>query len=274
MEFKVFYINLDRDKERKLHMEYMLSELGFEYERMPAIEGTLISTPENYNDELAIKKNGNPLVSAEIGCAASHREIYRRIVSNEIPYTLVFEDDTMVVPNFKQIVKQVISKNAKKPKWEYLTFDYAESGNIFLKRWLNSTKLYYNRHIRNRGFLFHILYTAITITKLCFIIPLTYFESGRNTLYKKLKLGGSVMFWRPLYFAGCYLITLEGAKKLLKLAEPHIIYPADRLPNKARRLEGLRFRAYAPISAKQLRRKFGSNIGDPDFGSSYKETSL
>jgi hypothetical protein len=37
-EIKTYYINLDKDEEKRVSMEKMLSELGFNYERFPAIE--------------------------------------------------------------------------------------------------------------------------------------------------------------------------------------------------------------------------------------------
>lgn len=274
MNLKVFYINLDRDQDRKQHMEDMLSELGFDYERMRAIEGQLIEIQDYYDDKLALEKNGGSLTTAEIGCAASHREIYRRIVREQIPYTLVFEDDIVVVKNFKQIIDLVITKNSNRSRWEYLTFDYAESGSIFLRRWYSSVRLYYQRHVQEKNLSIKIFYILITLTKLCYLAPMTYIETMRNTYFKRRAVGKAVTFWRPLYFMGCYLITLEGAKKLLKLSEPRIIYPADRLPNQARFSEGLGFQAYTPISAKQLRRRFGSNISGVNFDENYKETEL
>lgn len=275
MKLQVFYINLDRDLDRKQHMEDMLSELGFDYVRVPATEGVKINIADYYDDQLARERNGTSLTAPEVGCAASHREIYRRIVQERIPYALVFEDDVTVIKQFRQIIEQIIDENTRHQYWEYLTFDYAESGSIFLKRWFDSVFLYYQRQLKERGLLSRLAYLATAAIKLVYLIPLTYFESMRNHYYKQRHLGKAVIFWRPLYFAGCYLVSLEGAKKLLKLSEPRIIYPADRLPNQARLLENLRFRAYAPIVAKQLRRRFGSSIGvSENFDHTYKETEL
>jgi GR25 family glycosyltransferase involved in LPS biosynthesis len=60
-----------------------------------------------------------------------------------------------------------------------------------------------------------------------------------------------VRFFRPLYLAGGYVVTLEGAKKLLELSSPYLQYPADRLPNQARIQKNLQFFAIAPLLVRQ-----------------------
>jgi hypothetical protein len=69
---------------------------------------------------------------------------------------------------------------------------------------------------------------------------------------------GPRIFWRPLYHASAYLLTEEGAKKMLSLTYP-IRFSADRLPNQARIRTGLRLRGYVPLMVRQ-NKSFESNI--------------
>ena len=91
-----------------------------------------------------------------------------------------------------------------------------------------------------------------------------------NTLYKvsKGKYGITIVsFYRPLYLASAYIITKEGAEKLLKINTP-IFLTADRLPNYARGKDNkhesknkkFKMKAISPLITEQQREIFDSNI--------------
>lgn len=262
---KIFYINLDKDADRRDHMEKQLTFLGFEYERFPAVDGRNpeIEIEIDYDEKIALKKNRATLTPGELGCAMSHRALYEKMVKEDIDYMLIMEDDVKLPDNFSKIVETEISKNTNNKRWEYLSFDYAEMGNIFLRRWAASVKLYYSRNISTKYWYQNIykklLFFTFVFLKFLYIAPLTYLEQLRNKYYESKKEGASVIFLRPLYFAGCYLITRSGAQKILALSYP-IVYPADRVQNQARLKKGLKCRAYSPLCVAQLRRKYGSSI--------------
>ena len=73
--------------------------------------------------------------------------------------------------------------------------------------------------------------------------------------------GKPAHFYRPMYLAGCYLVTREGIKKLLDI-QNKIIYPADAIQNVARITKGLRLFHYVPLLAKQRRDKLASTMLD------------
>jgi glycosyl transferase family 25 len=247
--FKTFVINLDKDIERMHFMHKQLTELDISYERQPAIYGN-----SYIHSGGELNKNSN-LLPNELGCALSHAEVYKKIVAGNIPYALVFEDDVALPQNFKKIILQMVDEQ-KKSGFEYLLFDYIPVGKPFIKHWLQSAYA----HIKSRfqttivGAFFAIVYAVI---KSFYIIPLSLFEGWREK-YMNHK-PGPVRFFRPIYFAGAYLVTLEGAKKLLSLAQP-VIYTADQLPNKARVMKRLRFFVFSPLVVYQKRKTFGSSI--------------
>ncbi len=318
-KFKVYIINLDKDVERMEFMSKQMQDLGIDFERVSAIYGKEYNFGDEYDEALAIKKNGQPLVPGEIGCAKSHKLCYEKILQKETSeinlnsqeknktkhllksnYFLVLEDDVCLPKNFKQIVeKQIKLREEKiirnnKDIWDYLLFDYPRPGIFFIRHWINSLFLNYqnlkekkgnsNNNIHNKYnklntknnikyFFIKTKFIVYSLLKVIYILPLAIFELFRNKYYatsfidkkRKEDIGGkAVRFYRPLYLAGAYLITKESASLLYSLTNP-IVYPADRVPDEARRQLGMRFYAYAPLCVYQKRESFGSSILEIDF---------
>ena len=260
--FNTFFINLDKDQDRRAHMEKQLTSLGFEYERVVAVDGRMLSQDEIselYDSNTSIKYNKKDLTRGEIGCALSHKKCHELALNSKNGYILIVEDDIELPKNFKQIVEFEIIRNSKKYKWDYLQFDYPETGFIFIYRWFKSTKLYMSIHFKNETVVRKIKYITFSLIKLFYVLPLALFETIRNKLFKVFKINKPVTFYRPLYFAGCYLITKEGARKLLSL-EDKIVFAADRLHNQARIKSGLKLKANSPLCVEQKRKEFGSSI--------------
>ena len=84
---------------------------------------------------------------------------------------------------------------------------------------------------------------------------------SNQTSFKKISKenGKACLFLRPLYFAGAYILTQEGAQKMLAMSH-QVLYPADRLPNQARIKKGMICRGYVPSIVHQDRDSFTSNI--------------
>ncbi len=272
--FKVYIINLDKDKERMEFMNKQMQELDMDFERVPAIYGKEYNFAEEYNEALAIKQNGKLLVPGELGCAKSHKLCYEKILENKNNYTLILEDDVCLPKNFKQIIeKQIelneVQKNLKnKLIWDYLLFDYPRPGKFFIYHWINS--LFLNYKLLNKNNLYKkVKFIIYSFIKACYMLPLAVFEFLRNKYYSnktnlKKSSGQAVPFYRPLYLAGAYLITRHAAELLYKMNTP-IVYPADRVPDEARKQLGMKFYAYAPLCVYQKRESFGSSILEVDF---------
>lgn len=254
--FKTFVINLDKDIERMQFMHTQLSDMNIEYQRVSAILGKEYTpTKEEYDENVALLKTGHTLFPNELGCAASHKKVYEMIVANNIPLALICEDDVLLPENFNQIViEQVMQQH--KYRWEYLAFNYPVVGLPWIKKWAVSLMANFKK-TKQQSLYKKISFIFIGVIKVLYMIPLSLFEGLRNT-YKRCK-PGPVIFLRPMYLAGAYLVTLDGAKKLLELSSP-IVYPADRVQNQARVKKGLVFRCYAPLSVIQQNRQFGSSI--------------
>lgn len=256
--FTTFVINLDKDTERMQFMHEQLERLKISYNRKSAIYGkTYEASASEYDEVKAVAATGHALIPGELGCALSHAKVYEQIVQESIPFALVLEDDVELPQDFKAVVEQMIVGQPK-TNFEYLLFDYVPVGLPFIRQWLRSVSVTVRTQYKKSS-LHGVGALLYAFLKAGYIIPLSLFEGWRDT-YKKHH-PGPVRFFRPVYFAGAYLVSLEGAKKLHALSKP-VLYTADQLPNRARIINNLRFFCYAPLLVKQLKTTFGSSILD------------
>lgn len=107
---KTFLINLDKDTERLISADMQLRRMGVNYERFSAIYAK--NMPKN---ELDSKVNyfrfrccvGRSTRIGEIGCALSHNTLYQRIITDNLPYVCVLEDDVVLSDDFVDAVNRV-----------------------------------------------------------------------------------------------------------------------------------------------------------------------
>ncbi len=254
----VFLINLDRDKERLEHMDSMLRSLGIPYERFSAIYGKEIDAYSFVDDAKMRRVEGRQLSPGDIGTALSHRSVYERIVEANLPYALILEDDVTLPGDFRLIVEREVANNEAigLRGWEYLAFDYGPIGPELFSIWFRS---FQPRLRRADSFWRRVGIVAYGVAKFFYVAPMFLFETLRDRLRRSRP--GPVKFLRPMYNAGAYVVTLEGARKLRNLATP-VYCTSDRLHNQARVLKGLRVRWYAPSIARQVREEFGSTASE------------
>ncbi len=238
--FKIFVINLPVDFKRRKAIEKRLKELGADYEIVDGIYGDDKRVIERYNNERAIKEHGKPLIFGEKGCAVAHSLVYENIVEKEIPYSVILEDDILLPDDFLQIVEKEISKKDK--KWDWLSFDYRYIGYEFLQHWLIATKT----TIKKKP-----MFVFYALAKAPYMIALSVFEGMRNRKAQNKKSYASAKrFYRPLYNAGAYILTLDGAKKLIPFTNP-LRLTADQVPNVARFKTNFNLYGYVPLIVKQ-----------------------
>ncbi|MEN9852176.1 MAG: hypothetical protein RI996_119 [Candidatus Parcubacteria bacterium] len=252
--FSTFVINLNSETKRYQYMKEQLDAAGILFEKIEAINGREYKPTESeYTEHEAIQRNGAALSKGELGCALSHRIAYQKAIESNEEYSLILEDDVVLPNNLKEIVEREIQMNNK--KWQYLAFNYMEPGLYFLRFWFRSIYINYCKQtsIYNKSIL-----VLFSVCKGLYIIPLALYESVREKVLRNRKNGKSVIFARPLYLAGAYILNKNSARKLLELSSP-IVYPADKIQNIARK-SGLQHRAYSPLIITQDRVRFGSNI--------------
>ena len=96
----VFVVSLPDCTDRRETISRALSNLGIEFEFVDAVDGRYGLDPqyEEQIDRVGTQRTGYPLADAEFACALSHINVYRRIVSENLAYALVLEDDARPSP--------------------------------------------------------------------------------------------------------------------------------------------------------------------------------
>lgn len=244
---KAFVINLKRNPERLASISSQLNNLGIEFEVIEATDGKKLSEKDLiklYSTSESLRHIKKPLTPGEIGCADSHLRIYEKIVEQNLPYSLVLEDDTVVDSSIKTLLDVNF---LKKSNFDWLQIDYGSTGLHFMKGWIKASLIEIKK---NPWF---ILYAIIKLP-LIFIISL-------HEHIRTLTIGDSikiVKFNRPLYLTSAYIITSSGARKLAMYGRP-ILFAADMLPNKILAEGEFIMRAVSPSLAHQ-EKTFSSEI--------------
>ena len=91
----VFVVSLPDCTDRRHAISQALYALGIKFEFVDAVDGRHGLDPkyEDQIDRAAALRRGRILSDAEFACALSHINVYRHIVSENIAYALILEDD-------------------------------------------------------------------------------------------------------------------------------------------------------------------------------------
>jgi glycosyl transferase family 25 len=105
---KVFVINLERSVDRKKHITNELNRFGVEFEIFNAVDGNVnLKYREKYYSEIIrLLCYANSLSNSQIGCFASHFELWEKCVAiNE--NIIILEDDIDLMLNFKEGMEKI-----------------------------------------------------------------------------------------------------------------------------------------------------------------------
>lgn len=102
----VFVISLPDCTERREVISHSLCTLGLAFEFVDAVDGRHGLDPqyEDQVDRIAARRRGRILSDAEFACALSHINVYRRIVSENVAYALILEDDAIPSPELVEFL--------------------------------------------------------------------------------------------------------------------------------------------------------------------------
>lgn len=120
-------INLDRSKDRLLKTGTKLTELGIQWERLPAVDGWAEQTETaTFIDEKSFhQRHGKPPLPGEIGCYLSHINAMQRFINTSNEYALILEDDVELGPDLPLVLSQVI---AHENRWDLIKLSGIHSG--------------------------------------------------------------------------------------------------------------------------------------------------
>lgn len=106
---QVLVISLRRSADRRAKVEQELKKVSLPWSFLDAVDGSVLaSPPEEYQPLKVQLLQGYPLTPNEIGCYLSHKEAWKRCVSENIP-TLVFEDDFVLSPEFESVINALMN---------------------------------------------------------------------------------------------------------------------------------------------------------------------
>ena len=111
MRIKTYIINLPKDRERKEYMQHLLQPYTslLDSEFIEAVYGKTLTSEEleaRFDNHSAFKRYGRNVQPNEIGCTLSHREVFKKIVDEDLPYGVILEDDIDLKPNFSEFLPQ------------------------------------------------------------------------------------------------------------------------------------------------------------------------
>nr|WP_255705603.1 glycosyltransferase family 25 protein [Xenorhabdus sp. PB61.4] len=102
---KIYVINLAQDVERKKSMQEQLKKLELDFEFISAVYGKSLNKEQI--QENCPNFDEMTLAIGELGCSLSHLNIYKKIIKNKIPISLILEDDARLGDNLTNILSSL-----------------------------------------------------------------------------------------------------------------------------------------------------------------------
>ncbi|MCU7372780.1 glycosyltransferase family 25 protein [Paucibacter sp. O1-1] len=134
MSCPVYLINLPRDTRRLAVMQAQLDGLDLPFEIVPAVYGRELSEAERaalYDAKQNRARFHQAMAPGEIGCYASHLQVWQRLVDSGAPHALVLEDDAELRPELPAALRAVA---ALPPHWDMIKLIGREPESV-QQRW-------------------------------------------------------------------------------------------------------------------------------------------
>ncbi|MDR1375624.1 MAG: glycosyltransferase family 25 protein [Holosporaceae bacterium] len=126
----VYLLNMDRATARLAKVMPMISRLGFQWERISAIDGDLLSKEyiKSIADLESYKKYFRMLPEVgTIGCSLSHEKAWRKFLESNNEFAIIFEDDAYFDPQeLLEIIQPLIKK---KELWDIVGLELNHHGH-------------------------------------------------------------------------------------------------------------------------------------------------
>lgn len=105
----IFIISLPEATDRRTRIRNIFQDKGLDFEFIDAVDGRqfdILSHPL-YNATKRLKCFGKHLTGGDLGCILSHKKIYLRMVKDNIPSALIFEDDVLLRKDFFSVLEKI-----------------------------------------------------------------------------------------------------------------------------------------------------------------------
>lgn len=102
---KSYLINLDKDSDRLDFFRQQFDRLELTFERIPAVDGRLMSDQDYADFQRARPRGHNKRwLRGQMGCFLSHFQAWERIAAGDDRYGAVFEDDIYVSDGLRHVL--------------------------------------------------------------------------------------------------------------------------------------------------------------------------
>ena len=148
---KCLFINLERRPDRLHYVQNELSKAKLDFERVTAVDCLELTADEmvRWYDEKAAIERERKLSAGEIACALSHMTCWKKIIDDNLPYAIVFEDDVVLTEQANSVFDQIenLALNAMLSSKSVILFShtkYYKKSNAICE--LNSTSTLYKSY--------------------------------------------------------------------------------------------------------------------------------
>ncbi|MGL4601027.1 MAG: glycosyltransferase family 25 protein [Plesiomonas sp.] len=106
LNFKIYVVSLSSEINRRQSIKNKLDFLMLNFEFVDAVDFRFEKSADVINEISEYEFNSpRDMTSAEIGCALSHRNVYKKIIADNIDYGVVLEDDAVLNGDFADFIK-------------------------------------------------------------------------------------------------------------------------------------------------------------------------
>jgi len=119
MNYKIYFINLDRSKDRLIEFNKEIAKTKIPSERISAIDAKNLEG----NEFIINNKYNRELLLPEVGCYLSHIKAKQEFLKSKNEYAIILEDDIVLSSDFEIIVEKFINNHQfleNKHKWDVL----------------------------------------------------------------------------------------------------------------------------------------------------------
>ncbi len=238
----IYVINLDKATARMTKTSAQLERMNLSFMRVSAVIGADLNLENSRINNFQFRiTQMRDCTSGELGCAESHRLVWKKILKSNNPYSLILEDDVLLPGNLPQVLRLIEASKSMDIINLSSTGTYPiTSGKIDL---LNSIKLKRRPYFKNKK-----QWKAI--------------EAKSWKIFRLLEVGNLTLcecsMLPPLMSA--YILTPRACEALLE-ATTKISYPIDYAfrHTKGNIIQGFCFPAYV-----HQNEKIKSTIGNRD----------
>lgn len=127
IDYPVFYINMDQDKDRRDYIESQLKKVCKEFYRIKGVEGFKINnTKKDTIDNINFINDYESLTKSEIGCALSHLKAIKTAYDMGKEYAIIIEDDlSFDTLKLNEPISEIIKKVPR--DWEIIQLSVGDA---------------------------------------------------------------------------------------------------------------------------------------------------